>query len=77
MASVSPLDRLLNQKNRPDNIHVQISCRTDGTDRAAISKGYDLIVEADSINNHVCMDGSIPEEGKICVNDPNEAILCS
>ena len=75
--SISPLDRLLNQKDRNDKIRVGMSCRRDETSASSIQKGYDLELTADNINNVVCRDGSVPEGDNICANDPNEALECT
>jgi len=78
--SVSPLDRLLNQQNKKDEIRVSVSCypRKDRTIHPhknwPISdvKSYDLTFDHDQINTETCHNNARPSEGKEC-NYSNQA----
>ena len=73
--SISPLDRLLNQKARDDEIRVAVSCTSGGSTSG--SKDYDLNLKSESVNNIICYDGAQPAAGQTCQTNQGEALTCS
>ena len=66
--SISPLDRLLNQRALDDEIKVQVSCKSrNGASRD--TKDYDLTMNRDDINKQKCHDGTTPNKGENCQKD--------
>ena len=54
--SISPLDRLLNQRGLADEVRVQVSCNSSGGDSV---KSYDIELGAEGINMLTCYDGKM------------------
>ena len=64
MLSISPLDRLLNQRDRDDEIMVKIGCS------ASASKEHKFVLNRERINKLTCKDGKEPS-GNSSNGDPD------
>ena len=74
--SISPLDRLLNQRDRNDNIRVKVGCEGGRGSRRSSKDEYDFDLSRERINRLTCFDGSTPKAGESCKVDSDELMEC-
>ena len=60
--SISPLDRLLNQRGLKDEVRVRLRCASTVTP----GKFYDITMDRDIINYQTCFDNQSLTDGKKC-----------
>jgi len=78
LVSVSPLDRLLNQQNKDDNIQISISCyprkieqgehphENWSTRSIGKIKDYTMTLNHKQINTETCYNGAVPNQDQEC-----------
>ena len=73
--SISPLDRLLNQRGLEDDIRVEVSCTGANGQRISNANSQEAIrMDKSKINRMVCHDGSEPTDENPCQLQSNKML---